>query len=51
MKSKHFNIRVNDKEKIDIEKFVKEKTEFDNVSDYVRALIRRDMKRIKEGAV
>jgi len=48
MKSKHFNIRVNEKEKLEIEKFVREKTEFDNVSDYVRILIRRAMKRNKQ---
>lgn len=48
MKSKHFNIRVTEKEKLEIEKFVREKTDFDNVSDYFRILIRRAMRRNKQ---
>ncbi len=45
MKSKYLNIRVDLEEKLKIEKFVNEKRkDFENVSAYVRSLIRRDMK-------
>jgi len=50
MKSKVISVRVDGKEKSEIEKFVKEKTDFDNVSDYIRSSIRRDMKKSKESS-
>ena len=43
MKSEYLQIRVDNKK--EIEQHVKEKTVFENVSDYIRNLIREDMKK------
>jgi len=47
MKATTLNIRVSVEQKKEIEKFVKKETDFENISDFVRSLIRREMGKSK----
>lgn len=47
----NLNIRVSKAEKKEIENHIKAKTDFENVSSYVRFLIRRDMKKTKTQSI
>jgi Arc/MetJ-type ribon-helix-helix transcriptional regulator len=47
VKSEFINIRVKKKLIPKLKKHIKEHTYFDNISDYIRSLIRCDMKRIE----
>ena len=45
MKATTLNIRVTVAYKKEIEKYIKEKTDFENISDFIRSLIRREIKK------
>jgi hypothetical protein len=47
-RSKNVNIRFSEEEKLEIDKYIKEKTDFENVSLFIRSLIRREIKKGKE---
>ena len=48
MRTRILNLRVSDEEKKEIEKFVDKRTDFDNPSAWIRSLIKREMRSIKE---
>ena len=49
MKATNVNIRMTVEFKKEIEDFIKKDTEFENISDFIRSLIRREMKKNKNG--